>query len=559
MFKFALYGTLAIAAIAQVAAECPNGCNQRGTCSAKDQCPCFKNYVGNDCSQRMCPTGYSWVDSPVGDLDMDSSLDTSLVLQNSQMYPSGTYEQAPVTVNDEGHHYRECSQAGVCDRSTGECECFLGFEGSACQRTSCPDDCNGVGVCEDIQEFASDATGTLYGQKQILTRTYNLWDAKITRGCNCDPGYHGISCAKRRCKVGVDPMYECAGKEILETVLIAVGMDDTDTDETIQAATSYFRLRLYDHWGEMYETDRITISATNADNIVATQDAIRALPNSAFAGVTCGAIGDGNAFSWVQSAPTAHEGALMACEYSQNPGTHRTMELIESVVHGAAGVNAEIKTAFIARTNRVGEDIDYFATKATPTATLTHGSATATLSAADATNLIVNKLVKIDEHIAMISAVAGGGVTLTLSSSYEASGAGSGKSVYYSAYTVSKYTATVAAIAVGSTTMTVSDESEFAVGHVVHYDGIKYTVTSVTTTTLILDSPYLGKQSDGSGAGIAAATDPIWRITNTPTTGLYQYVDECSGRGTCDSSTGLCECFKGYTNDNCDTQSIMAL
>merc|ERR1712164_109337 len=41
------------------------------------------------------------------------------------------------------------------------------------------------------------------------------------------------------------------------------------------------------------------------------------------------------------------------------------------------------------------------------------------------------------------------------------------------------------------------------------------------------------------------------------TTGNYEFVAPCSNRGTCDE--GQCECFKGYTSDNSDVQSSLAV
>ena len=39
----------------------------------------------------------------------------------------------------------------------------------------------------------------------------------------------------------------------------------------------------------------------------------------------------------------------------------------------------------------------------------------------------------------------------------------------------------------------------------------------------------------------------------------YQYVAQCANRGTCDSATGLCKCFKGYAGANCAKQNMLSM
>merc|ERR1719198_1435288 len=45
------------------------------------------------------------------------------------------------------HSMLECAGQGICDRATGNCECFPGYEGEACTRSVCPNDCSGNGIC----------------------------------------------------------------------------------------------------------------------------------------------------------------------------------------------------------------------------------------------------------------------------------------------------------------------------------------------------------------------------------------------------------------------------
>lgn len=41
--------------------------------------------------------------------------------------------------------------------------------------------------------------------------------------------------------------------------------------------------------------------------------------------------------------------------------------------------------------------------------------------------------------------------------------------------------------------------------------------------------------------------------------GNYEYISECSNRGLCNEDSGVCECFSGYTADDCGMQNALSL
>jgi len=200
-------GAEAVVEIRRIGCATLNYCNGHGRCvsategSPSESCACFEGWGGAadvaidhmlDCSQRTCPRGVAASDMP--------------------------------TTATEAHAVRECSNNGLCDRLTGNCECFDSWQGTACERRGCPNDCSGHGQCMSMAELATrdDAIPLSIGETNNATTgsSYREWDAALLVGCLCDsswpvglgrgerqdPEWFGPDCSLRRCPSGDDPM-----------------------------------------------------------------------------------------------------------------------------------------------------------------------------------------------------------------------------------------------------------------------------------------------------------------------------------------------------------------
>lgn len=251
-----VFATSLAALVGLANAACPNSCSGHGTCNQNDQCQCysegkvlnvegnydsevlFVQFAGADCSLMKCPRGTSW----------------------TQVVASSGSQAHKMSV--------ECSDAGTCDTATGMCSCYAGFDGSACQRSTCPGDCNGHGVCQSNKDFAEDyarAMATAINLKQRQPRckkgaTYTpencprniehnddyyktfmvsydkAWDSGLQFGCKCDSGYTGADCSERECPTSFDPLDSSCTQSIAsaansqKTTKISMTKTNVDSD-----------------------------------------------------------------------------------------------------------------------------------------------------------------------------------------------------------------------------------------------------------------------------------------------------------------------------------------
>eukprot|EP00639_Heterosigma_akashiwo_P026545 CAMPEP_0194704318 /NCGR_PEP_ID=MMETSP0295-20121207/28209_1 /TAXON_ID=39354 /ORGANISM="Heterosigma akashiwo, Strain CCMP2393" /LENGTH=455 /DNA_ID=CAMNT_0039599675 /DNA_START=256 /DNA_END=1625 /DNA_ORIENTATION=+ len=208
-------------------------CSDAGTCDyCLQKCTCYEGFgattdiadidISLDCSEKVCPAGPAFGHLPASSTD--------------------------------GHAPRECSAAGACNRNTGECLCFTGWWGRACERHECPSSegiaCSGHGRCfkmKDLAKFSdamplsnrntSNATIEYWGMDADGTLADSVWDAEMGSGCVCDSSWEvglesnqtqaaewfGPACELRRCPSGDDPMTSEIDEEDCEGVAAAGG------------------------------------------------------------------------------------------------------------------------------------------------------------------------------------------------------------------------------------------------------------------------------------------------------------------------------------------------
>lgn len=244
-------------------ASCPNSCSGHGTCGVDDICTCYPGWGvggkgGGDCSDRFCPYELAWADGP--------------------------------TETGDSHKYAECANKGECDRATGECACFEGYEGKGCGRQSCPDQCSGHGTCEYVKDLkfgqsyhdyydgsTYDKMGLGIGAKALVDTDLS-WDNDRARTCVCDAGWTGLKCNLRMCPVGNDVMDHVPSPTLRQKHTITLYDSSTPMDNT-NFGTQTFALQYTSQLNETFVTQPIAWNSnelTFADHIAG---ALTKLPN----------------------------------------------------------------------------------------------------------------------------------------------------------------------------------------------------------------------------------------------------------------------------------------
>jgi hypothetical protein len=495
---------LAIFALAVTTAHvaCPNSCSGHGTCGADDTCTCYQDWVmgdqdGGDCSDRRCPYQVAWSAGP----DKTGNI----------------------------HTYAECAGVGICDRGSGDCECFEGYTGRGCGLQTCQNDCSGHGECV----YAEDVTfGTVYGDYNDAGLGVGAskvpqkpnWDSGKVRMCVCEPGYTDIDCSRRMCPKGNDVMDErqnlvTALKYQTQTVTligagalgdgVATGCGGDFTDAATDACFSdlvakSFALTFTSKLNQSYTTKPIIVAGITANTDVAgaematataVQSALHELPNYVV------------------------DDCSVTCTYAYLPGI--------SKLYPSVACSVEFTGGSVAGPQYL---LEVEADKCDSGCTPQLSSPVQLKSAQFATTGAADFKTGVEDTAAADFSIGDTQLTST----------GMGTKLGGDADPAEKY------ILCGTEVFKVTKIA----GEVLDVTAAQ----AGTTAADCLDTTAIYELS-AAYTGAAAPVDPLSFVAETVQADYNSF--ECGRRGKCDYSSGECECFEGYMGDRCQTQTAL--
>jgi EGF-like domain len=490
------------------------------------------------------------VDVPIGDLNHDGrvSIDTYVKTQFSryllpEIWPAavGTYSfvnnipslgidpssfiggDGYALGPDEAHFSSFCSNRGTCDTSSGVCKCDPGYSGGACQRAVCPNSCSGHGVCKSIEQVASSALSRHFVASNDGVNIYSglaspfhysLWDADSLFQCICDPGFTGPDCSLRTCPFGFDPLISSLPRACNNA---ACNQESQIFGFDAGQGNVSYRLMFTTLMGQTYTTNdfmvitSVDLSSDSVSNLIVKKNieaALESLPNNATGLVNVSVSGGGPS----SSSPRV----TIRVTFLQHSGNLPEMQaLLGTGLSGfSSGTPAVLQPSFGVQTFRLS-------------GVLTSTTVQVRLHPLDL------KHVRVDPSISSLT-----DPTLSLS-----------------------------AVAIGGTASSsdVSTALKTAISSIpsLSYDfpdiatSLYVSCLSTTPATFTCTVALPNRQWGANPMTLTVSTPAT--VSQTPyTLSIDGNSDstECSDRGMCDRSSGLCVCFNGYSGASCDRQSV---
>jgi len=412
------------------------------------------------------------------------------------------------------HAYSECSAKGICDRGSGICKCFDGYEGKGCRRSACPNKCSGHGRCVFNRDVHSQSIGGLAASSNGYDG-YNLeaftsgFDADKSQQCMCDRGWEDVDCSSRICPKGDDPLTDCVSKNQKDDVQLILfrGEDDFDLVNNAQ----FFTLTFTDMFNGNYTTYPIQLQSQ------ATSSGGALCGDSATVGAQCHA-GTDTAIKTALKALPNFAIPDISVQY-QNMTQYRSLD---SAALGAA------QAATIAQADLNQNTPNQFKGAGDT------GDEMASLSSALTTAVITGFLVTFSDD-------ATSGYQNTMDC-YVGSNQDSDEPAAQPRFGLAGSTlgVTCAVIHVGEPVDNKAFGSTDEEKNVADSLGIGLTKIALTGTA----------QSGAPSYANTLIADLVPFDSNSG----YKEHAACSNRGACDGSSGLCECYDGFTGESCNTQ-----